>query len=246
MNEVDYYLGFPNDQIVSSYYFKNSTNKFSDIDLFKLGIFLAMSDNADYHAEARKILVSLNAKHDRSAPYMLLKWITLIQSGRDTDGNLEKMIGDWAKEYPDNLTYARTILWLKMRSADNIEIIGAFVKHLEIFWRDDLCWYKLGQFYDKEKYFDRAAFAYEEAVAINPQRPEYLIGAAASRLQIKNVSTTEQEENRTIALKQLSKALMIDDQNASAWQILIDNTNDQAKKAKYIAYRTRVTKSKTE
>ncbi|KAK8890192.1 hypothetical protein M9Y10_034962 [Tritrichomonas musculus] len=245
LNDLDHFLGFPKDDLARKM-LEAGTNKLSDIDSCKLGILLSMSNDENLQGEARKILVKLTAKHDRTSPYMLLKWIIQIQNGKDMNGNLEGMISDWAKQHPDDIVYSRSILWLKSRSRDNIEMIGAYVKHLETFWRDDLSWFKLGQLYDEEKLFDRASFSYEEAYGLNPERQEYLTAAARSRLNIVTESAKEKEENKNIAIKQLAKSVMMNDQDAVAWQLLINNTTNETKKNKYIAYRNLVTKTKTD
>lgn len=245
LNDLEHFLGFPKDDLARKM-LEAGTNKLSDIDSCKLGILLSMSNDENLQGEARKLLVKLTAKHDRTSPYMLLKWIIQIQNGKDMNGNLEGMISDWAKQHPDDIVYSRSILWLKSRSRDNIEMIGAYVKHLETFWRDDLSWFKLGQLYDEEKLFDRASFSYEEAYGLNPERQEYLTAAARSRLNIVTESAKEKEENRNIAIKQLAKSVMMNDQDAVAWQLLINNTTNETKKNKYIAYRNLVTKTKTD
>ena len=244
-SEIDHFLGFPKDDLARKM-LEAGTNKLSDVDSCKLGILLSMSSDENLQAESRKLLVKLTAKHDRTSHYMLLKWIIQIQNGKDMNGNLEGMISDWAKQHPDDIVYSRSIIWLKSRSRDNIEMIGAYVRHLETFWRDDLSWFKLGNLYDEEKLYDRAAYSYEEAFALNPERQEYLTAAAKSRLNIDTSSQKEKEENRSIAIKQLAKSVMMNDQDAVAWQLLINNTTNEAKKNKYIAYRNLVIKTKTE
>lgn len=244
-SELDHFLGFPNDTLARKI-LEAGTKKLSDIDSCKLGILLSMSSDEHLQDEARALLKKLTAKHDRTSPYMLLKWIIQIQNGKDINGNLEGMISDWAKQHPDDMVYSRSIIWLKSRTRDNIEMIGAYVKHLETFWRDDLSWFKLGNLYDEEKEYDRAAFSYEEAYALCPEHQEYLTAAAKSRLSIEAKTPKEKEENRTIAIKQLAKSVMMNDQDAVAWQLLIDNTTNETKRNKYIAYRKLVTKTKTD
>ena len=167
---------------------------------------------------------------------MLLKWILQIQNGKDTNGNIEKQIEDWAGKHPDNIIYSRAVLWLKSRSKDNIELIGFYVQHLENFWKDDLCWAKLGDLYAKEKLYERSTFCYDEAIGLNPNCSTYYKNAAKFRLLMTSEDEEAQRKRTSIAIKQLCHCVTMDESDAEAWKLLIENTADKTKKSKYIAY----------
>ena len=231
-------FGFPDDSIVAEAYEKG-IDSFSEILLCKIGIYAALSDNEDYFdKKAPAILVKLHKNHDRASPVMLLKWLIQIKRKRDPNGNLLKQIEDWAKEHFDDLFYWRTMLVLHSLSKDNIEVIGMYIKHLEIFWKDDMAWARLGALYNTEKSYEMAAFAYEEAVALVPSVAAYYREAARNRLLVKDEG--KRQAYVEIARKQLAKAVMLDERDAEAWRLLIENTTDEGKKRKYEAYRKQV------
>jgi tetratricopeptide (TPR) repeat protein len=169
---------------------------------------------------------------------MLLKWLSRIQDGRGSLENLGGQIADWANEHPDDLVYSRATLWLKHKTNDPIQLIGDFVRHLELFWDDDLSWYKLGELYVKEGLFDQAAFCFDEAIGLAPKFHYYYRAAAAARLRLPG-----NEVNREVARKQLCKAVLLNPGDQEAWQLLIDNTQDKGKRDKFIAYRNQVAKA---
>lgn len=234
------YFGFPDDRIVAEAY-ERGIEKFNDIQLCQIGIFAALSDNEDYYdVKAPSILKMLAAKgHIKTSPVMLLKWLIQVKRGKDTSGNITSQIEFWAQEHRDDIMYSRVALVLNSQKRDAIEIIGLYIKHLELFWKDDLAWANLGSLYSAEGNHNMAAFAYEEAIALEPNVPEYYREAARSRLLFKG-DQRKQEEFTSIALKQLAKAVMLDETDSSAWDLLIENTTDDAKRRKYEAYRKQV------
>jgi tetratricopeptide (TPR) repeat protein len=135
------------------------------------------------------------------------------------------------------LVYSRAVLWLKQKTDDPIQLIGDYVRHLELFWDDDLAWYKLGELYAKEKLFDQAAFCFDEAIGIAPRFSYYYRSAAEARLKLPRTKI-----NVEVARKQLCKAVMIDNTDQQAWKLLIDHTTENSRKQKFIEYRNRVAK----
>lgn len=241
LERIDHNLGFPNDEIVVEAY-KKGIDTFSDIHLCKIGLFAAMSDNEDFvEKKAKSIMNKLRAKHDKSGPFMLLKWITQISSGRKEADNLISQIQDWANNHPDDLFYSRALLWLHSKVKDPIEVIGLYVKHLELHWKDDLTWERLGLLYMKENKFEMAAFAFEEAVGLAPNIAHYYREAAKARLAITDEAA--REKNVDVARKQLCKAVMLVQTDQESWNLLIEHTDDAEKREKFSRYRNKVIKT---
>ncbi|KAH0789845.1 hypothetical protein GPJ56_006347 [Histomonas meleagridis] len=232
--EIQKYSGFPNDELAEKC--SKVVTKLSDEAQCCVGLFFAMSDDEDTQAKSRSILSRLRDKHDKSPPYMLLKWILQIQNEKDINGNIEKQIEDWAGKHPDNIIYSRAVLWLKSRSKDNIELIGFYVQHLENFWKDDLSWGRLGELYAKEKLYERSTFCFDEAIGIDPNCSEYYKNAAKYRLMINSDDEETQKKRNDIAIKQLCRCVTMNEKDTEAWKLLIENTTDKAKKDKYTAY----------
>lgn len=231
---IDRSFGFPDDRIVEAAY-KQGIDTFSDVHICKIGVFAALSDNEEYYdKKASSILKRLTDKHNRTGPFMLMKWLIQIKRGRDVSGNMVGQIEDWARQHPDDLVYSRVTLQLHASHKDRIEVIGLHIKHIELFWRDDLVWSRLGALYELEKKYEMAAFAYEEAIALCPGMASNYRLAAAARLMLGNEEYTE------IARKQLCKAVMLDEMDQEAWNLLIEYTTDEKKCAKFRAYRNRV------
>lgn len=228
---IEHSFGFQDDELVREVFASKNQN-FDDIIRCKIAIIAAMSSNEEYQKRAKETLRQLTEKYDRKSPYMLLKWIIQIQEGR---GNaLEAQIEDWASHHPDDVAYSRACLWLKEKTADTISIIGAYVKHLEVFWDDGFAWAKLAELYKSEKLFDRAAFAYEEAIGLFPLA-KYYIGASECHLLI-----GDEENHIRTAKAQLFKALSLDEKNEKAWGLLLPLISDPDQRQKLNSYKERV------
>lgn len=234
--EVDQYFGYPNEELARKVANQNF-DKLSDEYLVKVGILLSMCDDDELCEKAKSILIRLKKKHDRAAPFMLLKWLTQIQQGKE---GLEGQIYDWAKQHPDNTVYSRAHLWLKSKTLDSIAMIGEYVKYLEVYWNDDLSWQKLGDLYMEEKLYDRAAFSYEEAIGLSPKTAKFYKLAAKARMEIE----TNKDQNISIATKQLSKALLLDENDDEAWELIMSITTNEQNLAKYRAYYNTIVKQR--
>ena len=243
ISQIDEYYGYPNDELARQI-ISEGLDKLDDIQLCKAGLLFAMSHDEKIQNEARQILMKLIGKHDRSPPFMILKWLIQINNGRDKD-NLSNMITDWAKNYPENIAFSRTTVYLKLITQDSIEKIGSLVSHLEKFWNDTASWAILGKLYEEEKLYDRAVYSYDEAYAFH-QKSEYLTASARCRLLMQPDSIASHQENKKIAVKQLAKAVILDNNNLEALDLLIKNTSDDAKKKKYIQFREKIQKAKTD
>ena len=227
--EIGKKIGFPDDDLCQRC-LKAGINKFDDKYMCLIGIFCSMSSDEEIQGKAKIVLNKLKTKHDRSGPFMLLKWIIQIQDGKD-NGNLEKQIEEWSQLHNDELLYSRVILWLKQTSKDNVELIDAYVKHLDSFWKDALVWAKLGELYAKEKLYDRSVFCYDEAIGLDSENAMYYKNSAKYRLLLGS--------NKDIAVKQLAKSVMLNEKDPEAWDLLIKNSKNSAK---YVEYKEKILK----
>ena len=230
-DRIEHSFGFQDDNLVEEA-LKIGTEKYDDILICKLAIIAAMSGNEKSIEFAKNTVRKLSEKYDRKSPYMLLKWIIQIQEGRSH--GLEAQIEDWANHHPDDVAYSRATLWLKEKTSDSISIIGAYVKHLEIFWDDGFAWAKLADLYKNEKLYDRAAFAYEEAIGLFPIS-RYYLGAAECHLLLADEGINN-EVNIKIARAQLFKVLSLDNTNDKAWHLLLPLITDQNQLIKLNAF----------
>lgn len=229
VREIDSTIGFPDDALCQRC-LRAGLDKFSEKYMCLIGIFCSMSTDEEIQAKAKVVLGKLKQKHDRAGPFMLLKWIIQIQDGKD-NGNLEKQIEEWAQLHSDDILYSRALLWLRGRSADNVALIDAYVKHLDAFWKDALVWAKLAELYAKEKLYDRAVFCCDEAIGLESVNAKHYKNAAKYRLLA--------GANKDIAVKQLAKAVMLDESDAEAWELLIANSKNSAK---YVEYKENILK----
>jgi tetratricopeptide (TPR) repeat protein len=241
VDELDHWYGFPNADVYTGIVKQGLDKTFTEVQLCKLGLLAAMEPtDGDIHPRAPKLLALLRKQHESSGPLRLLQWVIQIQSGRGSLENLTGQVDDWAKAHPEDLVYFRTKLWIAEKQTEPIELIGQYVIHLEMFWDDDLAWFRLGHLYHDVNKYEQAAFAFEEAIALAPKHNYFYVAAAKARLAIQPWKTI----NGDIARKQLAKAVLIDEQDQEAWQLLIDNTTDQQKLQKFTAYRNRVAKAR--
>jgi tetratricopeptide (TPR) repeat protein len=237
VEKLEHWYGFPNAGLYTRIVKQGLDKTFSEIQLCKLALLAAMEpSDGDIHPRASKLLVALRKKHESSGPLRLLQWIIQIQIGKGSLENLSAQVDDWAKAHSEDLVYFRAKLWIAERQAEPIALIGKYVMHLELFWDDDLAWYKLGRLYVDVGKHEQAAFAFEEAIGLAPQDRRFYVAAAKARLAIK----PQKLVNVEIARKQLSKAILMDDQDDEAWQLLIDNITDEQKLQKFRAYRNKV------
>lgn len=234
VNEIDRAFGFQDDFLAEKI-IKQGMSGYDDIAICKIGILFAMSDKPEINEKANEMLRKLTTKHDRTSPYMLLKWIIQIKQGKK---GLEAQIGDWARNHPEDRAYSRVVLWMKDKDEDTITLIGSYCRYLEIFWNDDFAWVRAGQLYMKEKAYERAAFCFEEAIGLNPTADVYT-QAALARINIQK----EKEENLEIARKELSKAVLLDEHYEKAWTHLIAITTDKADKEKISKYYNSIVKT---
>ena len=204
--EVDASFGFCNEQLAEKLQ-KVKFQGLSDEYICKIGIVCGLSENEEIREQAKRALNYLKKKHDRSGPFMLLKWVIRIREG---ETGLDEQLEDWKNIHPDQIVYSRVILTLSDK--DPIALIGAYVKHLELFWNDEGAWEQLGSLYMKEGLADRAAYSYEEAILLLPNKASNYINAAEAHIKLNDIE---------IARKQLSKAILLEPKNTKAINMLI-------------------------
>ena len=219
-SEVEANFGFKNDELAANLS-KVNLKDLPEEYITKIGLICALSDDEEVRKTAGKVINIIKKKHDRSGPFMLLKWVMRTKEGQE---GLDEQLKDWSENHPDQIVYSRILL--SLNTSDNITLIGAYTKHLEQFWDDERAWIQLGQLYEKEKFIDRAAFAYEEAIALNPKNADTYVKAAKARVA---------NGNEDIARKQLSKAILLDNKNIDAINALIKL--DGPNKEKLIKYK---------
>ncbi|EAY17215.1 hypothetical protein TVAG_291670 [Trichomonas vaginalis G3] len=211
--EIQRSIGFRNEALADK--LRNVDLKhLPDELLCKIGIVMALSKKEENNDVARTIQKMLVNKHDHSGPFQLIKWLLKLTQGYDRD-NLAGQLIDWSDHHSDDILYSRVILYVHDNN-DPIEQIGAYVRHLEIFYDDTLAWIELGHLYMKEKLYDRAAFAYEEAISFVDDDSSFYVYAAEAR------SNMDGDDNKSIARKQLSKAILLDEKNMKAVDMLIE------------------------
>jgi len=228
-NEINRYYGFQNDPLVQ---------KLSKVDIssleptlqLKIGILAAMSDNEEHNRISHRVLSELSDKYENTSPYRILKWIGQFKNGNET---IREQIADWSIQHPDNLAFSRISLWTKEHSDDTIKMIGNYVQHLEVFWNDDIAWFKVGKLYYEEKEYERASFSFDEAIIINNDVPDYYVAAARSRISYEQ-EPNQKQKTEEIAKKLLSKAILLDENNREALTLLIKISTDN--KEKYQRY----------
>lgn len=224
--EVERSIGFRNEALADKLRSVNM-DKVSDEYLCKIGIVCALSKNEENNEFAKKIMKKLHKTRNHTGPYQLIQWLLRINQGYDID-NLTEQLLEWSDHHSDEILYSRVLLFVN-DTKDSITQIESYIRHLEIFYDDTLAWIQLGHLYMKEKAFERAAFAYEEAIGFVNTDPEFYQLAAQARIAM------DGEENRVIARKFLSKALLLDLSNLKIVDQLIEL--DGPNKEKLIAYR---------
>ena len=147
-DEVEASFGFCNEELAQKLS-KIKLDGLTDEYICKIGIVCALSDDSEIREQAKRVLNRLKKKHDRSGPFMLLKWIIRVKEGAT---GLDEQLEEWKNIHPDQIVYSRAILSLSEK--DSIALIGAYVKHLELFWNDEGAWEQLGHLYFEEKIYD--------------------------------------------------------------------------------------------
>ena len=206
-DEVEASFGFCNEPLAEKLS-KITLTGLSDEYICKIGIVCGLSNDEEIREQAKRALNLLKKNHDRSGPFMLLKWVIRVREGAS---GLEEQLEEWKNNHPDQIVYSRVILALSEK--DPIALIGAYVKHLELFWNDEGAWEQLGRLYMKEKLYDRAAFCFEEAISLLPNKASNYLEAAKANIKL---------DHSDYARKQLSKCIVLDPKNMEAVDLLID------------------------
>lgn len=213
-SEVDKCYGFDN-LVLAEKLREIKLDGLSDENILKIGLICAMSGDDDERSylveKGRECLKILSKKHDIASAFMMLKWV--IQLAIEYKETVVQQIEEWSTRYHDEQAFSRIFVWTQ-RNATPSQLIAFYVDHLENFWSDHLSWYNLGNIYRSEKFIDRAIFCFEEAIALAPDESKYYVAAAEARLK--------QNKKDPYAVRQLSKALLLDPKNVEIVDKLIE------------------------